>query len=68
MAEDEGVPINERRVSYLPGDQVLVEIGFFRHEMNLKEVVAVFAHEERHEPFEVTLRGHPEEMEPPLGE
>jgi hypothetical protein len=47
---------------------VRIETGFFRHEMNLKEVVAVFAHEERHEPFEVTLRGHPEEMEPPLGE
>ena len=42
-----------------------IEIGFFRHEMNLKEVVAIFEHEERHEPFEVTLRGHPEEVEPP---
>jgi hypothetical protein len=67
MAEDEGVPINERGVGHLPGDRVRVEIGFFRHEMNLKEVFAAFEHEESHEPFEVTLRGHPEEVEPPSG-
>jgi hypothetical protein len=66
MAEDEGVPINERRVGHLPGDRVRVEIGFFRHEMNLKEVFAAFEHE-NHEPFEVTLKGHPEEVEPPAG-
>lgn len=58
MAEDEGVPINKRRVGHLPGDRVLVERGFFRHEMNLKEVFAVFEHEESHEPFEMTLRDH----------
>jgi hypothetical protein len=67
MAEDEGVPINERRVSYLPGDQVLVEIGFFRHEMNLKEVFVACEHEESHKPFEVTLMGRPEEAEPLSG-
>ena len=61
MAEVEEVPINERHVRHLPGDRVRVEIGFFRHEMNLKEVFAAFEHEESHEPFEVTLRGHPEE-------
>jgi hypothetical protein len=66
MAE-EGVPFGERPVGHLPGDQVRVEIGFFRHEMNLKEVFAAFEHEEDHEPFEVTLRGHPEEAEPPSG-
>jgi hypothetical protein len=66
MAEDKGVPINERRVGHLPGDQVRIEIGFFRHEMNLKEVFAAFEHE-NHEPFEVTLRGRPEEAEPPSG-
>jgi hypothetical protein len=44
---------------------VRIEIGFFRHEMNLKKVFAAFEHEEAHEPFEVTLRGHPEEVEPP---
>jgi hypothetical protein len=66
MAE-EGIPNGERRVGHLPGDQVRVEIGFFRHEMNLKEVFAAFEHEESHEPFEVTLRGRPEEAEPPSG-
>jgi len=66
MAEDEGVPLGERRVGYLPGDGVRVEIGFFRHEMNVKEVFAAFEHE-NHEPFEVTLNGHPEEAEPPAG-
>jgi hypothetical protein len=59
MAEDEAVPINERRVGHLPGDLVRIEIGFFRHEMNLREVFAAFEHEESHEPFEVTLRRHP---------
>jgi hypothetical protein len=33
--------------------------------MNLKEVFAAFEHEEAHEPFELTLRGSPEEAEPP---
>ena len=67
MAEDEVVPINERSVGHLPGDRVRVEIGFFRHEMNRKEVFAVFEHEESHEPFEVALRGRLEEAEPPSG-
>ena len=65
MAEVEGVAINERRVGHLPGDRVRIEIGFFRHEMNLKEVFAAFEHEESYEPFEVTLRGRSEEAEPP---
>ena len=67
MAEDEGVPINERRVGHLPGDRVRIEIGFFRHEMNLKEVFAAFEHEESHEPFEVTLRGCEVQQGHPLG-
>ena len=66
MAE-EGVPIGERRVGHLPGDRVRVEIGFFRHEMNLNEVFAAFEHEEDHEPFEMILKGRPEEVEPPSG-
>jgi hypothetical protein len=65
MAEED-VPIGERPVGHLPGDWVRVEVGFFRHEMNLKEVFAAFEHED-HEPFEVTLRGRPEEVEPPAG-
>jgi hypothetical protein len=62
-----GRPIGQGRVGHLPGDELRVEIGFFRHEMNLKEVFAAFEHEEYHEPFEVTLRGRPEEAEPPSG-
>jgi hypothetical protein len=62
MAE-EGVPIVERRVGHLPGNAVRMEMGSFRHEMNLREVFAAFEHEEDHEPFEVTLRGHPEVVE-----
>jgi hypothetical protein len=64
MAE-EGVPIGQRHVGHLPGEEVRVEIGFFRHEMNLQGVFAAFEHEEDHEPFEVTLRGRPDEAEPP---
>ena len=65
MAQQGGVPSGERRVGHLPGDRVRVEIGFFRHEMNPKVVFATFEHEEDHEPFEVTLKGRPEEAEPP---
>ena len=42
-----------------------VEIGFFRHEMNLNEVFTAFEHEEDYEPSEITIRGRPEEAEPP---
>jgi len=59
MAE-EGVPIGQRHVGHLPGEEVRVAIGFFRHEMNLQGVFAAFEHEEDHEPFEVTLRGRPD--------
>jgi len=45
MAE-EGVPIGQRRVGHLPGGEVRVEIGFFRHEINLNEVFVAFEHEE----------------------
>ena len=37
----------------------MFEIGFFRHGMNLKEVLATFEHA-IDKPFEITLRGHPE--------
>lgn len=63
----EGVPFGERPVGHLPGDRVRVEVGFFRHEMNLREVFAAFEHEEDHEPFDITLKGRPEEAEPPSG-
>jgi hypothetical protein len=66
MGEDEEVPINERRVGHLPGDRVRVEIGLFRHEMNLKEVFAAFEHE-NHKPFEVTLKATPRRWNLPLG-
>jgi len=49
---------------HLPGDSVQIEIGFFRHEMHLKEVYAAFEHQ-NHEPFEIMLKGIPEETEPP---
>ncbi len=65
MAE-EGVPIAEKPEGHLPGDQVQVKIGFFRHERNLQGVFAAFEHE-NHEPFDVTLRGQPEEVEPSSG-
>ena len=52
---------------HLPGDSVQIEIGFFRHEMHLKEVYAAFEHQ-NHEPFEIMLKGIPEETEPPSEE
>jgi hypothetical protein len=63
MVED-GVPIGQGLVGHLPGDEVRVEVGFFRHAMNLKEVFAAFEHEGDHEPFEATLRVLEEVREP----
>jgi hypothetical protein len=56
---------------FVPGDVARIEVGFFRHEMNLEEVLAFFEHEgeaamddERHV---IALRGQPAETEPPSG-
>jgi hypothetical protein len=56
---DEEVPLVGRHLRHLPGDSVVFEIGFFRHGMNLKEVLATFEHANDKQ-FEITLRGHPE--------
>ncbi len=53
------VPPVPRHLQHLLGDTVQIEIGFFRHGMNLKEVLATFE-PANDEPFEITLRGHPE--------
>lgn len=63
---DEGSTSAKIPTGHLPGDTVRIEIGFFRHEMHLKEVYAAFEHQD-HEPFEIMLRGRPEEAEPPSG-
>jgi len=60
MDDKEG-PLVYRHLRYLPGDSVEFEIGFFRHGMNLKEVLATFEHA-NDKPFEITLRGHPEQV------
>ena len=51
---------------FVPGDLARIEVGFFRHEMNLKEVLAFFEHED-HESRVIELRGQPKELEPPSG-
>lgn len=51
---------------FVPGDLARIDVGFFRHEMNLKEVVAFFVHEEDAEQA-IALRGEPRETEPPSG-
>ena len=56
---DKESPLVHRHLRHLPGDTVQIEIGFFRHGMNLKEVLATFEHA-IDKPFEITLRGHPE--------
>ena len=51
---------------FVPGDLARIEVGFFRHEMNLKEVLAFFEHEDN-ESRVIELRGQPKELEPPSG-
>jgi len=58
---DKEVPLVHKHLGHLPGDSVVIEIGFFRHGMNLKEVLATFEHA-NDKPFEITLRGHPERV------
>ena len=58
---DKEVPLVHRHLGHLPGDSVQIGIGFFRHGMNLKEVLATFEHA-NDKPFEITLRGHPEQI------
>jgi len=61
---DEATPLGQ---GFVPGDLARIEVGFFRHEMNLKEVVAVFEHEDDGEEHAIVLRGEPQETEPPSG-
>jgi hypothetical protein len=60
---DEATPLGQ---GFVPGDLARIEIGYFRHEMNLEEVVAVFEHEDDAE-HAIALRGEPQETEPPSG-
>ena len=60
---DEVTPLGQ---GFVPGDLARIEVGFFRHEMNLKEVVAFFEHEDDTE-HAIALRGEPQETEPPSG-
>ena len=60
---DEETPLGQ---GFVPGDLARIEVGFFRHEMNLKEVVAVFGHEDDAE-HAITLCGEPQETDPPSG-
>jgi len=64
----EETPLGEGLV---PGDVARIEVGLFRHEMNLEEVLAFFEHEgeaaEDDESYTIALRGRPSETEPPSG-
>ncbi len=60
---DEGTPLGQ---GFVPGDLARIEVGCFRHEMNLKEVVAIFEHEEDAE-HAIVVRGEPQETNPPSG-
>jgi hypothetical protein len=51
---------------FVPGDIARIEVGLFRHEMNLEEVLAFFEHEDD-ESHVIELRGQPKEQEPPSG-
>jgi hypothetical protein len=51
---------------FVPGDLARIEVGFFRHEMNLKEVLTFFEHEDD-QSHVIELRGQPEEQEPSSG-
>ena len=62
-ARDEEIPLGQ---GFVPGDLARIEVGLFRHEMNLKEVVAVFDHEDDAE-HAIALRGEPQETDPPAG-
>ncbi|MCA1719179.1 MAG: hypothetical protein LC781_20930, partial [Actinobacteria bacterium] len=60
---DEETPLGQ---GFVPGDLARIEVGFFRHEMNLKEVFAYFEHEDDAE-HAIALRGEPQETDPPTG-
>ncbi len=60
---DEETPLGQ---GFVPGDLARIEVGFFRHEMNLKEVFAYFEHEDDAE-HSIALRGEPQETDPPAG-
>ena len=67
---EEGAPYGHDETplgqGFVPGDLARIEVGFFRHEMNLKEVVAFFEHEDDAE-HTIALCGEPQETEPPSG-
>ena len=63
LGRDEEAPLGQ---GFVPGDLARIEVGFFRHEMNLKEVVAFFEHEDDAE-HALALRGEPQETDPPAG-
>ena len=48
----------------MPGDLVRIEVGSFRHEMNLKEVSAIFEREGDEGGDVIALRGQPKEITP----
>ncbi len=58
---DEETPLGR---GFVPGDLARIEVGVFQHEMNLKEVVAFFEHEDDTERA-IALRGEPQETDPP---
>jgi hypothetical protein len=60
---DEETPLGR---GFVPGDLARIEVGVFHHEMNLKEVVAFFEHEDDTERA-IALRGEPQETDPPAG-
>jgi hypothetical protein len=64
------VPLGREEIplglGFVPGDVARIEVGFFRHEMNLAEVLAFFEHEGDAN-HEIALRGEPQETEPPSG-
>ena len=53
---------------FVPGDLVRIEVGFFRHEMNLKEVFAFFELQEGDISRTISLSGHPKETYHPPSE
>ncbi len=60
---DEETPLGQ---GFVPGDLARIEVGYFRHEMNLKEVFAFFDHEDDAE-HAIALSGEPQETDSPAG-
>ncbi len=72
LRRSEGSPLGQ---GLLPGDLARIEVGSFRHEMNLKEVLAFFEHEDDDGTHDgdarrrtvIALCGQPEEIAPSSG-